>query len=48
MQGLLPLSLDVILGYMIRLILCEDWLALDKEKGSKTLSTEIAKPQVEK
>ncbi len=39
MQGMFPLSLDAILGYMVRLILCEDWLALDKEKGMNTLQT---------
>ncbi len=41
MQGLKPFSIDAILSYMVRLLLCEDWLALDKEKGNKTLQTEI-------
>lgn len=41
MQGLITLSIDAILSYMIRLMLCEDWLALDKEKGNQTLQTEI-------
>ncbi len=39
MQGMFPLSLDAILGYMVRLLLCEDWLALDKEKGNNILQT---------
>lgn len=50
MQGMFPLSFDVILGYMVRLLLCEDWLALDKEKGKIILQTEIQmqKPPVER
>jgi hypothetical protein len=39
MQGMHPLSLDTILSYMVKLLLCEDWLALDKEKGNNTLQT---------
>lgn len=41
MQGLNSLSIDAILSYMVRLLLCEDWLALDKEKGTQTLQNEV-------
>jgi len=36
-MGLKPFSIDAILSYMVRLILVEDWQALDEEKGKEAL-----------
>jgi hypothetical protein len=36
-MGLKPFSIDSILSYMVRLILVEDWQALDEEKGKEAL-----------
>ena len=32
-----PFSIDAILSYMVRLMLVEDWQALDEEKGKEAL-----------
>jgi hypothetical protein len=36
-MGMEPFSIDAILSYMVRLILVEDWQALDEEKGREAL-----------
>ncbi len=45
MQSKDLLSIDAILGYIVRFLLCEDWLNLDKEKGNEALTRLV--PQAE-